>query len=264
MHDQYVPARPGEPPQNDIALIEIDGTVPTDIVPLPMMTALVEGRILGAREDATVIGWGKNAFSAFGKTSDHLHWTTVKLVQNPACNEPVRYSGHITERQLCAGNDFADLRLLVAPEIRAKALRLSWTVAPSNGIALAAAPVRQIALNLLLNACDAISANSEAERRVEIRAEAIGGGVRVSVADRGHGIAPEVMGSLFKPFLTTKAHGLGLGLSVCRSIIAAHGGELGATNGPRRGAVFAFSLPAVEPGARRQASIRARIPLETP
>jgi secreted trypsin-like serine protease len=108
VHDQYVPARPGEPPQNDIALIEIDGTVPTDIVPLPMMTALVEGRILGAREDATVIGWGKNAFSAFGKTSDHLHWTTVKLVQNPACNEPVRYSGHITERQLCAGNDFAD------------------------------------------------------------------------------------------------------------------------------------------------------------
>lgn len=108
MHDAYVPARPGEPPQNDIALIEIEGTVPSDIVPLPIMDAPAEAELLGAREDATVIGWGKNAFSAFGKTSDHLHWTTVKLVKNAACNDSVRYAGHINDRQLCAGNDFAD------------------------------------------------------------------------------------------------------------------------------------------------------------
>ena len=108
IHDAYVPARPGEPPQNDIALIEVQGTVPTDIVPLPIMDAPAEAELLGAREDATVVGWGKNAFSAFGKTSDHLHWTTVKLVKNAACNDPVRYAGHINDRQLCAGNDFAD------------------------------------------------------------------------------------------------------------------------------------------------------------
>jgi secreted trypsin-like serine protease len=108
VHEQYQPEREGEPPQNDIALIEIDGSVPSDIVPAPLMTPPVESTLLGSRPDATVIGWGKNAFSAFGKTSDHLHWTTVKLVGNGVCNDPRRYAGHISARQLCAGHEFAD------------------------------------------------------------------------------------------------------------------------------------------------------------
>ena len=107
--------------------------------------------------------------------------------------------------------------------------------------------LQQVVLNLLLNACDAMSANPVAERVVEIRTEAAEGKVRVSIADCGIGIPPEAMGSLFKPFFTTKPQGLGLGLSVCSSIVAAHGGELRATNNPRRGATFAFSLPGVEP-----------------
>jgi transmembrane serine protease 9 len=108
VHEQYQPEGANHPPQNDIALIEIDGSVPSDIVPAPIMTPPVESTLLGSRPDATVIGWGKNAFSAFGKTSDHLHWTTVKLVDNGACNGPTHYAGNISAKQLCAGHEFAD------------------------------------------------------------------------------------------------------------------------------------------------------------
>lgn len=106
--------------------------------------------------------------------------------------------------------------------------------------------LQQVVLNLLLNACDAMSANPRPERVVEVGTEAAHDEVRVSVADRGRGIAPEVMSSLFKPFFTTKANGLGLGLSVCSSIVAAHGGKLRAGNNSWRGATFAFALPAVD------------------
>jgi two-component system sensor kinase FixL len=104
-------------------------------------------------------------------------------------------------------------------------------------------------LNLLLNACDSMSRGPEAERVVEVRTEATKGAVRLSVTDRGEGLTPEAMKSLFKPFYTTKPQGLGLGLSVCNSIVAAHGGELRASNNPRRGATFTFSLHTADEAA---------------
>jgi len=67
--------------------------------------------------------------------------------------------------------------------------------------------------------------------------------VRLAVADRGAGIPADGIERIFEPFFTTKEHGLGLGLMICRSIVAAHGGRLWATNNPDRGATFAFTLP---------------------
>jgi C4-dicarboxylate-specific signal transduction histidine kinase len=73
--------------------------------------------------------------------------------------------------------------------------------------------------------------------------KAAAGGVIVSVRDTGPGLAPSMETDLFKPFHTTKPHGLGMGLSICRSIIIGHGGSLWARANTPRGAVFQFTLP---------------------
>jgi signal transduction histidine kinase len=70
------------------------------------------------------------------------------------------------------------------------------------------------------------------------------GGVLVALRDSGPGLAPETLEHIFEPFYTTKPTGLGMGLSICRSIIEAHGGRLWASANVPRGAIFEFSLPA--------------------
>jgi two-component system sensor kinase FixL len=105
--------------------------------------------------------------------------------------------------------------------------------------------LQQVMLNLLLNACDAMEQVAPGHRQLVVRAApTTGGGVRVSVSDRGPGLAPSVATRIFEPFFSTKAHGLGLGLSVCMTIITAHRGQLWAENNPDRGATFHFELPA--------------------
>ena len=105
--------------------------------------------------------------------------------------------------------------------------------------------LQQVFLNLILNACESMSANPARDRRVEIVTEldADHGVVRTSVLDCGIGIDPDKLEEVFEPFFTTKEQGLGLGLSICQTIIAAHGGRLWATNRSDRGAAFHFTLP---------------------
>jgi C4-dicarboxylate-specific signal transduction histidine kinase len=105
--------------------------------------------------------------------------------------------------------------------------------------------LQQVLLNLILNACEAMSANAAGDRRIEIivALDAEQGAVRTSVLDCGKGINREQLDHVFEPFLTTKKSGLGLGLAVCDSIIVAHQGRLWANNNPNRGAAFHFTLP---------------------
>jgi C4-dicarboxylate-specific signal transduction histidine kinase len=105
--------------------------------------------------------------------------------------------------------------------------------------------LQQVLLNLILNACESMSANAAADRRIEIviARDSEAGAVRTSVLDRGKGIEDGQLEHIFAPFFTTKASGLGLGLAVCRSILAAHNGRLWATNRPDSGAAFHFTLP---------------------
>ena len=103
---------------------------------------------------------------------------------------------------------------------------------------------QQVLLNLIMNACDAMTGVGHDGRRLMITTDLAGdGAVHISVADGGTGIAPEMLEQIFEPFHTTKTHGLGLGLAVCRTIVTAHGGKLWATNNPERGATFHFTLP---------------------
>jgi signal transduction histidine kinase len=104
--------------------------------------------------------------------------------------------------------------------------------------------LQQMLLNLIVNAADAMSALPEPQRVMTISSALESGMIRLSVADRGPGIPVESMGKLFEPFWSTKADGMGIGLAVCRSIVAAHHGTLGVANAPDGGAVFCVRLPA--------------------
>jgi signal transduction histidine kinase len=110
--------------------------------------------------------------------------------------------------------------------------------------------LQQVLLNLISNAIDAMRETGGRPRELRIRAQAIEpGNVLIAVADSGAGIDPKHDGRLFEAFFTTKANGMGLGLSICRSIIEAHGGRLWATRRNPHGSVFQFTLPC-EGGAR--------------
>jgi two-component system sensor kinase FixL len=109
--------------------------------------------------------------------------------------------------------------------------------------------VQQVLVNLVMNASDAM--NGSAERTITVRTElGSDGAVCICVADHGEGIAPDQLEQVFEPFFSTKPHGLGLGLSVCRTIVAAHGGRLWASRNPQRGATFHFTLPVARGAAR--------------
>jgi signal transduction histidine kinase/ABC-type uncharacterized transport system substrate-binding protein len=131
---------------------------------------------------------------------------------------------------------------LIARNVRL-IMRLSAHLLPIRGHRV---QLQQVLLNLIVNACDALQSREAGDRTVTITTELTQNGeIQTSVKDDGAGIAPEILANLFKPFVSSKASGLGLGLSVCQSIIRAHGGRLWASNNEDRGATFLITLPAI-------------------
>ncbi len=122
--------------------------------------------------------------------------------------------------------------------------RLTEGLAPVEGDRV---QLQQVILNLILNAVEAMSAVDERVRELLISTrESRTNGVLVAVHDSGPGIDPENIERVFDAFYTTKSSGVGMGLSICRSIIDAHGGRLCAGANEPRGAVFEFTLPSPE------------------
>ena len=107
--------------------------------------------------------------------------------------------------------------------------------------------LQQVLVNLVMNAMDAMAETPPARRRLTISTQISGADVEVSVRDTGAGLPADVIGTLFTPFVTTKSHGLGIGLTIARTIVDAHDGTLDAHNSPEGGATFAITL-------RRQAT----------
>jgi signal transduction histidine kinase len=104
--------------------------------------------------------------------------------------------------------------------------------------------LQQVMLNLIVNAIQSMSGVEDDDRELHISTVSIEPeGVCVAVRDTGHGLRPESLPRLFAPFYTTKPDGMGMGLSICRSIIEAHGGRLWATGCEPRGALFRFTIP---------------------
>jgi PAS domain S-box-containing protein len=105
--------------------------------------------------------------------------------------------------------------------------------------------LQQVMLNLIINAIQAMSGIGEGARELQISIDVPSeGGVRVGVRDTGPGLSTESLTRLFQPFYTTKPAGMGMGLSICRSIIEAHGGRLWAIPCEPRGSLFQFTIPA--------------------
>src|SRR5262249_44786490 len=116
--------------------------------------------------------------------------------------------------------------------------------------------LQQVVLNLLLNAFEAMKDCPADQREISVRAALDGANLlRVVVRDRGTGMSSENLDKIFQPFYTTKRDGLGMGLSISRSIIEAHGGRLLAENNADRGATFYFTVPV---GERRAMSEECR------
>jgi signal transduction histidine kinase len=127
--------------------------------------------------------------------------------------------------------------------------RILVQVAPNEPLPLVRAvpvQVQQVLLNLITNAVESM-ALKRGVRELRVTSEAHeSGGVLVSVEDTGAGLQPQDVDRIFNPLFTTKSHGMGMGLSICRSIIEAHGGRLWAVPNKPEGAIFHFSLPPAE------------------
>ena len=175
------------------------------------------------------------------------------------CRDQAKRAGKIIQRLRDLlrppGPAFTDLNL---NELVGAVLRLAEPAARDAGITfecrLAATPpavradrllIEQVALNLVRNAIEAVETLPPGRRCIIVatRLEIDGSGT-LSVSDLGDGVPREAKERLFDPFVTTKPGGLGLGLSICRSVVEAHGGQIRhQTNGGDKGAVFAFTLP---------------------
>ena len=105
--------------------------------------------------------------------------------------------------------------------------------------------LQQVILNLIVNACDAMESLPPDQRRLTVRTELCHQQVQLAVQDRGCGLPPDAE-PLFQPFHTTKPHGLGLGLAICRAIVTAHRGRIWGEPGPGGGAIFRVALPVGE------------------
>jgi PAS domain S-box-containing protein len=109
--------------------------------------------------------------------------------------------------------------------------------------------LQQVVLNLVMNGIDTLAAVRDRARVLKLRSEQTGlTSVTLTVEDTGAGVDSSIIGRIFEAFFTTKQHGMGLGLSICRSIVVAHGGQLSVSPGHPHGSAFHIELPACQPG----------------
>ena len=125
-------------------------------------------------------------------------------------------------------------------------VRVAFAFDPDAPLVLAdRIQIQQVLLNLIRNAIEAMHDAHRRELTVSTHAVPLESLVEIRVADTGSGIAPEIAAQLFQPFVTTKPQGMGVGLSICRTIVEAHGGKIRVESEPGQGTTFRLTLRAV-------------------
>jgi signal transduction histidine kinase len=143
---------------------------------------------------------------------------------------------------------------LLHAEAERRGVAIETRLAPGARVLGDRVQIQQVLINLLLNAMDAVSDVAEDRRAILVAVASAGDRVTITVRDRGHGITPEQLPKLFESFYSTKRAGMGLGLSIARTIVEAHGGRIWAESRPGEGAVFHIEFPAMEPSAKEPRS----------
>ncbi|WP_422002725.1 two-component system sensor histidine kinase NtrB [Reyranella sp.] len=193
--------------------------------------------------------------------AENLSAPVLREALGKAADQALR-AGHIIRRlREFVSRGESDRRVENLPRLIEDASTLALIGARENGIAVSfrldpgadlvladRIQIQQVLVNLIRNAME-VMMESANDRRLEIATVAESGGlVEVSVADTGAGLAPEVARHLFQPFVTTKSKGMGLGLSICRTIVEAHGGKIWVESRPGGGTIFRFTLRSAELG----------------
>jgi len=201
--------------------------------------------------------------------ADHVDLNEVREILNDIVTEDQRAGEviHRLRRLLRKGEpqkhcDDVDLNEVVRDVLKLMRSNLfNQNVTVATDLAQNLSPVtgdkiqlQQVVLNLVMNGCEAMADCDASERQLLVASKSENGTVRVSVTDRGRGIPEKKLEQVFERFFTTKKEGMGLGLSICRTIINAHRGEIWATNNSGCGATFHFSLPIVRSDPLSEAS----------
>ena len=162
--------------------------------------------------------------------------------------------GEVQRQPLNLNDLVTEVIHFVAPEARERGVDVQVDLAdglpPLEGDAV---QIEQVILNLLRNALESMYEDPGERPILAVSTRRLDGEVEVAVRDSGAGLRPDVAADVFEPFVTSKIAGLGMGLSICRSIIGAHGGRVWNTPNPDRGVTFRFTLP-LPPPARQRAS----------
>jgi signal transduction histidine kinase len=153
--------------------------------------------------------------------------------------------GHqLQERPIDLRDVLTESLAFVAQDMLARQIALTVNL-PSSPCVINGDPVllQQVIVNLVMNATDAMAETPPARRRVIINVSATPKDVELCVRDTGPGLPADIVDQLFAPFVTTKSHGLGIGLTIARRIVDAHRGTIAADNSTEGGATFKITLP---------------------
>src|SRR5712671_3483884 len=170
-----------------------------------------------------------------GRASDVVDRIGSLIKKAPPRKEVVDLNAAILEVTALTRSEAVKTRVTVGTELASELPRIQCD----------RVQLQQVTLNLIVNAIQSMSGVEDGNRELHISTVSIEPeGVCVAVRDTGHGLRPESLPRLFEPFYTTKPDGMGMGLSICRSIIEAHGGRLWAIPCEPQGALFQFTIPA--------------------